>query len=1186
MVDADALLADKTDDFTSCSRVRNRTNIPATAQLEGGLLRHTTLRTAILLISAAGLLLAQRDMGTISGIVRDSSGAPIPNAQVTVAEIDKGTEVKTQTNSDGQYVATPLAVGRYQVSVQQQGFKTVVVGPIVLQVQQRAAADVVLTVGQLNQKVEVSAAAVALQTESASLGQVINSQEMVNLPLNGRNFAQLALLSAGVEPSEPGSRNQTTYGFAANGGRSLQNNFILDGIDNNSDLPDLFNSTSYAIQPSVEALQEFKVQTNAYSAEFGRGNGAVINATIKSGTNQLHGDTYEFIRNNDFDARNFFESSIPHYSQNQFGSTLGGPVVIPHVYNGRDHTFFFVDYEGLWISQGQDYSATVPTLAERGGNFQSLVNYTEPTGVLDCNGAPTYQGEIFNSRLTQRSASSPTGLCGVPFAYNAAGLPTNQISATQMDPLAARLVGLYPLPNASNPAFNYFVTPNLQEHQNNFDIRLDQHFNDKDSAFFRFSYENQPSLIPPLYPGYGDGGGFFSGDQVNAYKSVVLSETHTFTPNLVNEARVGYDRINSHRLNPNSNIDVSSALGFPGVPYGPSLGGLPFMTFSDVSQLGSAAYLPSIEKQNVYNYLDTVSWLRGKHALRFGAEIREEEVTFFQPPFPRGTLDFSPQFTDNPADPGTGGSGLASFMLGVSDAASITNAQNVDMLRHVPGVYIQDDFRVSSKFTLNLGVRWEYYSPPVERFNAQGNFNLATQTMIVPRGITTQLSPALSALIPLSATGSRGLVNPDYHDWAPRFGFAYKLTDRLVLRGGYGIFYGGEENGPYSLPLGYNPPFLNYQVYSTQCGAASANPTLGAQDCALPGLSVLANGFPMNALANPNTPSLTVYNQNLPTPYMQDWNMATQYQLPSHTLLTVAYAASKGTHLFTFPNMNQAAPTANPSIPYDVRRPYPNFDTGIYELESAVNSNYNALQVTAERQVGTGLVFLATYTWSHAICEGEASAGLGGNNNSSYRYSQDLDWEYGNCDFNVPQRLVLSYTYQLPFGRGRQWGSSMGRVTDAFFGQWQVNGITTFSEGQNFTVTDSNGNFANSDGSQRPDTIENPNSKPCVLGTLFNTCAFTDPPLGSFGNTGMNTVRGPGFQNWDFSLFKSFAFSERTRLQFRAEFFNIFNHTNPLLVAAGPQASIFTTAYGQPQFGYPAAAMPPRQIQFALKLYY
>jgi hypothetical protein len=407
-----------------------------------------------------------------------------------------------------------------------------------------------------------------------------------------------------------------------------------------------------------------------------------------------------------------------------------------------------------------------------------------------------------------------------------------------------------------------------------------------------------------------------------------------------------------------------------------------------------------------------------------------------------------------------------------------------------------------------------------------------------------------------------------------------------VIRGGYGIFYGGEENGPFSIPLGYNPPFLNYQVYATQCSAASANPGLGPQNCALPGLSVLANGFPPNALSDPNTPSLTSYSRYLPTPYLQQWNFAAQYQMPLNTFVTLAYAGSKGTHLYAFPNENQATPTPDPNIPYDVRRPYPNFDTAINQLQSATNSNFNALELTVERQLATGLTFLGTYTWSHALCEGQASAGLGGNNNSSFRYARNLDLDYGNCDFNTPQRAVLSYIYQLPFGRGKQWGSGMTRLADAFLGRWQINGITTFSEGQNFTVTDSNGNFSNSDGPQHPDATADPNTKPCMPGTVFNTCAFTDPPLGSFGSSGMNTVRGPGYQNWDFSIFKNFSLSERTHLQFRAELFNIFNHPNPQLVAAGAQFSIFSTSYGQPEFGYPTAAMPPRQIQFALKLYY
>jgi hypothetical protein len=1139
------------------------------------------------ILMTCAVCFAQRFTGAIIGIVTDTSGAVIPGAQVAVTDSSRGLTSKTTTNQAGQYEVTSLDVGAYTVTVQKQGFKSVVVGPIVLQVNQRAAADVVLPVGEVTQTITVSGTVAELQTQSSSLGQVINGSEMVALPMNGRDFAQLALLSAGVEPSEPGARNQLTFGFSSNGGRSFQNNFLLDGIDNNSDLADLFNNTSYAMQPSIDALQEFKVQTNDYSSEFGRGNGAVVNATIKAGTNQFHGDAYEFIRNDAVDARNFYESSRIPYAQNQFGTTLGGPINIPKLYNGRDRSFFFIDYEGLRIRQGLDYTATVPTADERAGNFQNLINYNQPAGVLDCNGFATYQGEIFNSRLTQVSPTSPTGLCGVPFAYSASMQPVNQMPANTIDPLASRLIALYPLPNAVNPAFNNFYTPRLKEDQNNFDIRVDQRFSQKDTAFSRFSFEDQPSIIPEIFPGYGGGGDFFTGTQDNSYRNFTLGETHFFGPALVNEFQFGYDRINAHRFNPNSNVNVSALLGFPGVPFQPGIGGLPSLTFSDATGLGNAAWLPTIEKQNVFNYQDGLTWIHGRHSVKFGTEIRPEEITLFQPPYSTGTLGFGVQFTDNPAAPGTGGAGLASFMLGVSSGATITTVHNVDMERFMPAFYVKDDFRVTPKLTLNLGIRWEFYSPVVEKYNQQGNFDLATQSMIVPKGVTTRFSPILSALIPLSATGTRGLVNPDYRNWAPRVGFAYSVTHHAVIRGGYGIFYGGLESGPYSGPMGQNPPFMNFQSYTTGCGAASANPALGSLDCALPGLSVLSQGFPPDALSNPNSIIIKAFDPYMPTPYMESWNLTAEYQLPSRTLLTVAYVGSAGTHLWNNFNINQAAPTANPSISYSSREPYPKFPGGITYDETSARSNYNALEITAQRQVAEGLSFLASYTWSKALCLGPGSTGVGSNNGSYFRYAAgDLNWEYGNCDFDVPQRLSFSYVYQLPFGKGKRWGSGVSRPVNTLVGEWQVNGITTFSGGNWFTITDSNANFANSNGEQRTDTIGNPNAKPCIPGTLFNTCAFADPPLGSFGNTGMNTVEGPGFSNWDFSLFKNFRFTEKKYLQFRAEFFNVFNHTNQLLVQPGPQWGIFTTVYGRPQFGFPEAAMTQREIQFALKLYY
>src|SRR5262249_53471970 len=397
---------------------------------------------------------AQKDAGSVAGTIKGPCGATLPQAKVTVIEVDKGTSIITSSGNSGEYVVSPLPIGRYSMKVEKDGFKTAVTEAVEVQVQQRVVLNITLQVGAIAEKVTVTNVAPLLETETSDLGQVIDNRRMVNLPLNGRNFAQLAQLSAGVAPSEPGARNSGSYGFSSNGGRSYQNNILLDGIDNNSNLTDLLNNTSYVIQPSVDALQEFKVQTNAYSAEFGRGNGAILNASIKSGTNQFHGDVYEFLRNDKLDGRNHFDRVRPPYQQNQFGATLGGPIIIPHLYNGRNRTFFFVDYEGLRVRQGETLTATVPSVAERGGDFSELLDLSQPTDVLDCNGVATYAGEIFNSRQAQTLGSGAT--CGVPFGYDRSGNPTNIMPSSAIDPLAARLAALFPAPNADgSQGFNF-----------------------------------------------------------------------------------------------------------------------------------------------------------------------------------------------------------------------------------------------------------------------------------------------------------------------------------------------------------------------------------------------------------------------------------------------------------------------------------------------------------------------------------------------------------------------------------------------------------------------------------------------------------------------------------------------------------------------------------------------------------
>jgi outer membrane receptor protein involved in Fe transport len=1125
---------------------------------------------------------AQKDAASIVGTVQDPSAAVVSKAEVQVMDVDRGTTFITSTGGSGDYVASPLKIGRYTVTIRKKDFKTAVVGPLKLQVGQRRELNVKLEIGEVTQSVYVRANS-ALETQTSDRGQVVDNPTIIELPLNGRNFSQLALLSAGIAPSEPGAANEGTFGFSSNGARSYQNNYLLDGIDNNSNITDLQTGASYAIQPSVDAVQEFKVQTNGYSAEFGRGNGAVLNATIKSGTNNFHGTIFEFLRNDKLDARNAFEVKRGAYQRNQFGATFGGPALIPHRYNGRNRSFFFVDYEGLRLRQGRPLLALVPTPAMRAGDFSSFIDYTTQTGV-DCNGRPTYMGELFNTRLSRTVASPPPIVCGVPFAYDAAGKAINIIPESQFDPLSTSLIKLWPLPNLSgnlvNGVSNFITEPKVQESQNNFDARFDHTFSERDSGFARYSYQVQPSIHPVVFQSTGGGSGESStGFDRNFYTNVALSETHIFNPRWGNEARLGYNRVDARHLQFGFNQNSSAQLGIAGVPFGRLNGGLPLFEFSDVDSLGTPLTLPSIQVQNTYHFSDNLTLVIGKHSLKFGGEVRREEFTILQPIAGRGHLAFDPVFTDNPANPGTGGSGFASFLIGLADIGDFSNLHNVDYQRPAYGFYVQDDYKVTPNLTLNLGLRYDLFATIKERFNAQGTYDISRQRLFVPRGQTAQLPPALAALVPISATASRGLVAVDTNNFAPRVGFAYKLTDRLVLRSSYGIFYAGYESGAWSNPSpGFNPPFSLAQSFQMPCAASSANPAPGQVDCSIPGLSHLFNGFPPNSAVNPTLPQLFELGPHLVSPYMQQWQLSTQYRLPFDMVLEVAYSGSKGTRLYSFYNANQAAPTADPNAPTAPRRPVPKIDNAIFQLASDGSSNYNALQIRAERRFSHGLGVLLTYTYGHSI-DNSSSVNLQSRNFSDFRWSKFPGLERGNSDFDVRHRLVLSYVYELPFGHGRRFWGGMGGTANQIIGGWQIAGVASLTSGNWFTILDSNSNFANSDGQQRPDTIGNPNGRPCIPHTLFNTCAFVDPPLGSFGNTGKNTVLGPNFRNWDLSVSKTFALPDETSLQFRAEFFNLLNHTTFSFNNLG-------TDLANPTFGFADQARDPREIQFGLKFYY
>ncbi|MBI3477707.1 MAG: TonB-dependent receptor [Acidobacteria bacterium] len=1172
---------------------------------------------------------AQKDAGSIVGTVKDGSGAVVVAAEVEVTDIERGQTFKTTTGESGEYVASPLHVGRYKVTVAKSGFKKAVSETVELNIQGRVAVNVTLQLGLLTEEVIVTGAAPLLETETSELGQVVDQKRVSNLPLNGRNFAQLALLSTGTAPSEPGARDEGGYGFSANGARSLQNNFLLDGVDNNSNLPDLLNETNFVIQPPVEALQEFKVQTNAYSAEFGRGNGAIVNAVIKSGTNQIHGSAWQFLRNNKLDGRNYFDDptkSAPQYQQNQFGVTFGGPIYLGHLYDGRSRSFFFVDYEGLRVRQAQTQTAFVPPAGWRTGDFSDLIDYTSVTGT-DCNGRPTYAGEIFDARLAQVGIEGQAD-CGVPFQYDESGTALNIIPATpvvagggSLDPLALRLAALYPAAGPiQSSGNNYLANPVRAETRNNFDARVDQKFSDKDNAFFRFSFEHQPSSIPGTFGGLADGGGFFSGNEDFSYRSIATSWTHVFKPELINEFRLGYNRVNAQRLQLNADVNVSAdpSIDFPGVPFSAGIGGLPQLGFSDVATLGSPTFLPSKELQNSYTLSENMTWLRGRHTWKYGTEIRREEFTIFQPAAARGFLGFDNTLTDNPAAIGNGGSGFASFMAGLTNGGGINNLHNVDYFRNTYAFYAQDDWKVTPNLVLNIGLRYELFGTVSERFDDTGNFDLSNPTdptIILPKGKDAQLTPFISGFVKVSPTGSRGLINSDLNNFAPRFGLAWQFAPKTVLRAGFGVFYGGQENGPYSNPSpGFNPPFFVNQSFVAPCSAPSANETL---DCRVAGIPSLASGFPSSALTDPNTPVFFSVDKNLRTPYMQQWHLGFEKELPGNSVLAVTYGGSKGTKLYTFFNGNQASPTTDSNAPTAPRRLVkstgctldtpdncsPVFDTGIDWFRSTGSSNYNSLQARFEKRFSKGLQFEASYTWAHSI-DIASNANLGPTqNNSDFRDYRNASAERGNSDFDVRHRFVLNSIYELPFGHGRRFLGQASGIANQVAGGWQVANILSISTGNWYTMLDGNGNFANADGgaggvSQRPDRVGDPNkagpvaaNPDCVApdrirtpAAWFNTCAFIDPGLGSFGSVGRNTIQAPGYTTWDMSVFKNFHMTERTNLEFRAEFFNVLNHTNFLFANSGPQNGNNATILGTSQQGALTAARTPRQIQFALKV--
>jgi hypothetical protein len=1076
-----------------------------------------TVRLGSLLALLAGqMLYAQLDTGAISGTVKDSTGAILQSATVKIVDTGTGISSSLLTNGDGFFSAPSLRVGKYNISVSAAGFTTETRADIDLRVQDRLNLDFTLSPGQTNTVVTVEGGAPLLQTEDSSMGQVVDDATMENLPLNGRNYIQLATLGAGTSPSRRGAERDT---FIANGAREIQNTYLLDGIDNKNKIVGFDSSAAQAIEPVIDGVQEFKVQTSTFSAEFGQAAGAVVNVTLRAGTNSFHGSMWEYLRNSFFDATPYFQvdGQKPDYNQNQFGATFGGPII-------KDRTFFFASWQSLQSVEIAPQLATVPTLNQREGIFSTPI-YDPASTAANPNGS---------------------GYVRTPF-------PGNKIPTSQWDPVATGLLGLYPLPNLTG-ASNFLSDQAERVASEQGNIRGDHRFNDKDTAFVRYSKSEVSSVLPaPLPPPAS-----LASDVWTEAHSVAGSETHIFRNNLINEARFGYMETREVQQVPGTNLD--SQYGIQGAPDYPEVHGLPTFTISGLNTLGTtgpgtlplsttgSGNLPLDKQGRNIQFLDNLSWVKGRHTLKFGMDI--EQVTLYADVTlqARPVFDFTGVYTQNPQSRAGTGSAFADFLLGyVNDYQESTRPDN-ESRQHTFEGYIQDDWKVSPKLTLNLGLRYELAMPWYETSNHYADFIL-------------QPGPAYGLLVTAPEASQYGLRNsfatPDTKNFAPRVGLAYQLTPKTVIRSGFGVFYGrtDENLGISSRPTNNPPYFLRSIATGDQIH------TLITLDEDLPqGLLNAAT------ITNSNVNSWPIY---MPLPYTYEWNFNIQRQLGAGFTAQVGYVGSGSHDLYVDPNFNQPQPGPGAIGP---RRPFPEYSSILAYLPLD-RSNYNSMIVQIERRFHNGFSFLGAYTWSHSL-------DYGGQVSDSIDYAPQnpYNWtpNYGNSNFDVRQRLSLSYIYELPFGRGKALLNQPG-VARAVLGGWQLSGVSSYQTGLPFTPILSF-DPTNTGTTARPNVVSGAALYPANQGPndWFNNSAFVAPAAYTYGNAGRNIILGPSAFNNDIGLQRSAIIKERFNLQFTAQAFNLFNT---------PQFGLPKNTVGVGTTGVITTVVTPeRQLQLGLHL--
>jgi hypothetical protein len=1103
---------------------------------------------AITLTSLAvsgAIALGQVNTASLTGLVKDPSDAVIVDAAVKAKSLTTGVERSVLTNSSGYFFLANLPVGAYEVSVEKPGFQKAQ-STVTLGAAEKGRQDFTLAIGAVSTMTTVEASTPLLSSQDASLGSTVDNKYVTEYPLLLRSWDDLMNLVAGVQgqryTDQGGSTSAgRTGGFNVHGVRSLQNNFILDGIDNNSISENVQELTTQVIRPSVDTIQEFKVITNPYSAEYGRNPGAAISVVTKGGTNELHGLAYEYLRNRVLDANDFFSNrqglAKPKNIQNQFGGNAGGPLV-------KNKLFMFFDFEGTTIRKGQLRSTTVPTPNERIGDFSAAAgaaqHITYPVLYDQSNGAP---------------------------------FPLNQIPASKIEPLATKMVNLFPGQTVPGVALNnFFRNANLMDELWRYSGRIDWQPDEKDSVFTRITFTNRNRFIPGNFGGIADGTGSSSQgrQQLTAYQAPI-GWTRTINSRVVNDLRIGFARDNSQAEQDPFGLNHTADY-VPGVPVNPAFdGGVPMITFANLNTfIGSPNFLPKHQVAQQYQFTDAISWTLGRHQLKFGGDVRAPLRNLFQDiPATRGALNFDRIFTcqrqtNNQCAAGTGHS-YADFLTGAVQGAQLSNLFQVDQRFHMLSGFAQDDFKVTPKFTMNLGLRYDFATPVSDAKNHLANFNPAgAGSLIFAKG---------------GSIYDSSLVNPNYHNFAPRLGLSYQLTPKTVLRTGYGIFYSPFERIGSEDQLALNPPGL-------------INNNISLSSTALAPLFLLRNGFPLNFL-DPAQLSLQRVkirgaNPNAPNANVQQWSFGFQRELPGGLFIEADYVGTKSTHLNTLRDLNQPlnnGQTVLTNAQGQPILPYPSL--GQIEYRDPLGSaTYHGLDFTLEHRFKSGLSFRAAYTWSKSIDNTAEHLSAYGSNSFGQNGYNFHTWR-GPSDFDVPQRLVVSYVYELPFGKGKALASH--GALSYILGGFQTSGSLTLASGRPFTV------FANSNSSSIDIGLQNalanvigapvmPRTVTCWYYAAKNpgcagisgTDAFATPPAGVLGNAGRNNLRGPGTKVFDFSLNRNFFITERTTLQFRWEVFNLSNTAQfglPSGNYSGGTPAVITSLAGD-----------PRIMQFALRL--